>query len=113
MSAKDLSEMPSSPPGLKNLMPFFDKYGYSKIICTGIDLTKGSMNVYFFMHEGSVKKEETITAMFDDLNLKAPSQDHLSYFKGSGNSGSFAITLGWDMPEGQLFERCCFYIVPD
>jgi hypothetical protein len=82
MTVKELVEMPSSPPPIKNLMPFFDKYGYSKIICTGIDLTKGSMNVYFFMHEGGVKDEATITSMFEELNLATPSQDILSYIKG-------------------------------
>jgi hypothetical protein len=23
------------------------------------------------------------------------------------------MTFGWNQPEEQMFERCCFYIVPD
>ena len=86
----------SAPPTLKNVKPILEKFGYSKVICTGIDLTKGSMNLYFFMHEGGVKDEATLISLFDDLNLKCPSKDILKYITGSGNSGSFAITLGWN-----------------
>mmetsp|Transcript_58549 Transcript_58549/g.106672 ORF Transcript_58549/g.106672 Transcript_58549/m.106672 type:complete len:329 (+) Transcript_58549:44-1030(+) len=106
-TADQLCKLPNTPRALAAYLPFFQKHGFSQIFCTGVDLEKLSMNIYFNAREGGRKDGKAVLAMFHDLGFDQPSDEAmLAYITGPG---SFAMTLRWD---SDSCERVCFYIVP-
>jgi hypothetical protein len=102
-----LCDLCDGPEAMSNYRPFFERHCFSRVFCTGIDLKKRSMNVYFNLREGGAKGVEDVHQMFSDLGFDAPGDQHiLKYITGPG---SFAMTFRWNSAE---CERICFYVVP-
>lgn len=100
-----LAGLESSPRSLQRYLPFLKSHGFQRVFCTGVDLVKRSMNVYFDLREGG--SAPNIRKIFEDLGLAPPTDEaRLAYLAGYG---SFTMTLRWDAAE---CERVCFYINP-
>lgn len=107
-TAGELSALPEAPQALGALQGTLQRHGLAQVLCTGVDLQRCSMNVYFRLHEGRPRGTEEVRALLRDLALEVPADEEtLEYLAGPG---SLAVTLRWETP--QRCERACFYIVP-
>lgn len=106
-SVGELCELGGTPSSLQSLLPFLRRHCLTRVLCTGVDFHRQSVNVYFRLHAGSAKDEDDVVSMLEELGLAVPSDSETRrYITGPG---TFAVTLRWD---SAAVERACFYIAP-
>jgi len=106
-TVEQLAALPEAPDALRAHLKFFSKHGLVRVVCTGVDMVKRSMNVYFDLQEGGKEPAEVrIRSIFTDLGFEHPDDATLRYLTGRG---AFATSLTWD---SEKCERVCFYMTP-
>mmetsp|Transcript_15 Transcript_15/g.16 ORF Transcript_15/g.16 Transcript_15/m.16 type:complete len:312 (+) Transcript_15:49-984(+) len=100
-SLEELASLPESPKALKAFVKPLEELDMTDCYCTGVDYTKGSMNVYFI--NNCITSKAVLKAL-SIFGFEAPPQHVV---KESSQASALAVTFTWDK---ETPSRCCFYV---